>query len=114
MLRGRPLRFDEYLAIVLYGEHGFYTTSGQAGRRGDFITSPEVGPLFAAVLARWIDAEHARIGAPDDFTIVEVGAGAGTLARSNLLAAPHWVCLLYPSDDADDLPRVVLGGGSNI
>ena len=87
---GRPLRFDEYLAIVLYGEHGFYTTSGQAGRRGDFITSPEVGPLFAAVLARWIDAEHARLGAPDDFTIVEVGAGPGTLARAILLAAPHW------------------------
>ncbi|NMD25723.1 MAG: hypothetical protein GYA65_16230, partial [Actinobacteria bacterium] len=88
---GRPLRFDEYLAIVLYGEHGFYTTSGQAGRRGDFITSPEVGPLFAAVLARWIDAEHARLGAPDDFTIVEVGAGPGTLARAILLAAPHWI-----------------------
>ena len=67
---GRPLRFDEYLAIVLYGEHGFYTTSGQAGRRGDFITSPEVGPLFAAVLARWIDAEHARLGAPEALRIV--------------------------------------------
>ena len=28
------------MRIALYGEHGFYTTGGQAGRRGDFITSP--------------------------------------------------------------------------
>jgi SAM-dependent MidA family methyltransferase len=87
---GRPLRFDEYLQLVLYGEHGFYSVGGQAGRRGDFITSAEVGPLFGAVLALWIDGEHQRLGGLDDFTVVEVGAGPGTLARSILLAAPQW------------------------
>lgn len=84
------LRFDEYMAFALYGEQGFYTSGGSAGRRGDFITAPEVGPLFGAVLARWIEAEHRRLGEPDDFTIVEVGAGPGTLARAILLAAPQW------------------------
>ena len=39
--------------LALYGAGGFYTSGGGvAGRRGDFITSPEVGPLFGAVLAR--------------------------------------------------------------
>ena len=84
------LRFDEYLEEALYGESGFYTVSGRAGRRGDFITSPEIGPLFGAVLARWIDAEFNRLGQPVDFQVVEVGAGPGTLARSILLAAPQW------------------------
>ena len=78
---GGAIRFDEFMRIALYGDHGFYATGGQAGRRGDFITSPEVGPLFGAVLARWIDAEFHRIGEPDDFMIVECGAGPGTLAR---------------------------------
>ncbi|MFM2078595.1 MAG: hypothetical protein RJA49_2485 [Actinomycetota bacterium] len=87
---GRPLQFDEYLGIALYGAHGFYTSGGQAGRRGDFITSPEVGPLFGTVLARWIQAEHDRLGRPTDFTVVEVGAGPGTLARAVLSAAPEW------------------------
>lgn len=86
---GRPLRFDEYLHEALYGPHGFYRTGGRAGRRGDFLTSPEVGPLFGAVLARWIDAEAERLGHPADFRVVEVGAGPGTLARSVLQAAPH-------------------------
>ncbi|MGZ7007027.1 MAG: SAM-dependent methyltransferase, partial [Ilumatobacteraceae bacterium] len=87
---GGALRFDEFMRIALYGDHGFYTTGGQAGRRGDFITSPEVGPLFGAVLARWIDAEWHLLGEPDDFTIVECGAGPGTLARSVLAVSPQW------------------------
>ncbi len=86
---GRPLRFDEFMAIALYGAHGFYTTRGRAGRRGDFITSPEVGPLFGTVLSRWIEAERERLGRPDDFTIVEAGAGPGTLARAIRAVLPQ-------------------------
>lgn len=87
---GHPLRFDHFLAIALYGPNGFYSVAGQAGRRGDFITSPEVGPLFGAVLANWIDAEFRRQGEPDEFTVIEAGAGPGTLARAVLAAAPRW------------------------
>lgn len=89
---GRPLRFDEYLDVALYGGSGFYSVEGRAGRRGDFLTSPEVGPLFGAVLARWIEAELERVaaaGGDDDVLVVEVGAGPGTLARSVVQAAPH-------------------------
>lgn len=84
---GGAIRFDEFMAIALYGDHGFYTSGGRAGRRGDFLTSPEVGPLFGTVLCAWIDAEHRRLGAPDEFEVVEVGAGPGTLARS---VVAHW------------------------
>jgi SAM-dependent MidA family methyltransferase len=85
---GGAIRFDEYMRLALYGEHGFYAGVGRAGRRGDFITSPEVGPLFGAVVARFIDAEWARLGRPDQFTFVEAGAGPGTLARSVIAARP--------------------------
>jgi SAM-dependent MidA family methyltransferase len=67
---------------ALYGPGGFYAAGGRAGRRGDFITSPEVGPLFGTVLARWVDDAWRRAGSPDDFTVVEAGAGPGTLARA--------------------------------
>lgn len=87
---GGALRFDHFLDVALYGSAGFYAANGRAGRRGDFLTSPEVGPLFGAVLARWIDAQHAALGAPDDFLVVEDGAGPGTLARALLAAAPQW------------------------
>ncbi len=71
------------MEFALYGPGGFYTSGGKAGRRGgDFITSPEVGPLFGDVVARWIEAEYRRVGEPDGFTVIEIGAGPGTLART--------------------------------
>jgi SAM-dependent MidA family methyltransferase len=84
------IRFDDWMRQALYGPHGFYTAGGgRAGRReGSFITSPEVGPLFGAVIARFLDAEWTRIGRPDVFTVIDAGAGPGTLARSVLAAGP--------------------------
>ena len=88
-----PVPFDQFMDDALYGTDGFYTRvdGGRAGRRGDFLTSPEVGPLFGAVLARHLDREWERIGRPDPFTVVDAGAGPGTLARAVLAARP--VCL---------------------
>lgn len=80
--------FSEFMEAALYGPAGFYTNGGRAGRRGDFITSPEVGPLFGAVVARFLDAEWVRLGRPDVFTVVDAGAGPGALARGVLAAAP--------------------------
>ena len=87
---GGTVPFATFMELALYGTGGFYTgpTAGSAGRRGDFLTAPEVGPLFGAVWARYLDAEWERIGRPDPFVVVEAGAGPGTLARSIVAAAP--------------------------
>ena len=87
---GGAIPFSEYMRLALYGECGFYTTGGRAGRRGgDFITSPEVGPLFGTVIARALDAWWKELGSPSRFDVVECGAGPGTLARSILAAQPE-------------------------
>lgn len=82
--------FEAFMDDALYGPGGFYTRAdgGFAGRRGDFLTSPEVGPLFGAVIARFLDTEWRRLGEPDGFTVVDAGAGPGTLARTVLAARP--------------------------
>ena len=85
---GGAIPFRDFMALALYGNEGFYTARGSAGRRGDFITSPEIGPLFGAVLARALDAWWRELGSPVDFTVVEVGAGPGTLARTLADAQP--------------------------
>jgi SAM-dependent MidA family methyltransferase len=83
-----PVRFDGWMRDALYGPEGFYTRGGRAGRRGDFLTSPEVGPLFGAVLARALDTWWEELGRPDPYVVVDAGAGPGTLARAVLAAAP--------------------------
>jgi SAM-dependent MidA family methyltransferase len=87
---GGRLRFDAYVERCLYDpEHGFYTAAGgSAGRAGDFLTSPEVGPLFGAVLARALDRWWVEAGRPAPFLVVDAGAGPGALLRSLLAAAP--------------------------
>ena len=89
--RQGPVRFDVAVEELLYGEEGFFTGGGGAGRRADFLTSPEVGLLFGAVVARALDAEWERLGRPDPFVVLEAAAGRGALCRAVLDASP--VCL---------------------
>jgi len=82
-----PITVAAFVEAALYDEaEGFYASGGQAGRRGDFITSVEVGPLFGAVISNAIDAWWEAAGRPSEFTVGELGAGPGTLARTVTLA----------------------------
>ena len=90
-----PQPFSAVMELGLYDpEVGFYATGGRAGRRGDFLTSPEVGPLFGAVVARALDAWWDDAGRPTPWTVVDAGAGPGALARSLLAAAPRCLAAL--------------------
>lgn len=87
--RRGPIGMAEVMELALYDpDHGFYASGGAAGRRGDFLTSPEVGPLFGAVVANALDAWWDDAGRPDPFVVVEAAAGSAMLARTVLAAAP--------------------------
>jgi SAM-dependent MidA family methyltransferase len=87
--RDGPVPFSTVVELALSDpDAGFYATGGRAGRRGDFLTSPEVGPLFGAVVARALDAWWIAAGRPDQWTVVEAGAGPGTLPRTVRAAQP--------------------------
>ncbi len=87
--RRGPLPFSDFVEIALYDDdEGFYTTVGSAGRDADFLTSPEIGPLFGAVVARALDGWWTEMGHPDPFVVIDAGAGPGGLARSVLAAQP--------------------------
>ena len=85
---GGFLPFDRYMQLVLYEPGlGYYVAGARKfGAAGDFVTAPELTPLFGATLATTVrailDATHAR-------EIVELGAGSGKLAADvlNALAA---------------------------
>jgi len=78
------------MAVALYDpDGGFYASGGGAGRTGrDFVTSPEVGSLFGALVARAVDGWWREMDEPDPFVVVEAGAGRGRLARDVLAAPP--------------------------
>ena len=87
--RSGPIGFDRFMELSLYdSEAGFFTSGGGAGRRGDFITSVEVGPLFGEVIASALDTWWDELDRPDNLVVVDAGAGVGTLARSVAAAEP--------------------------
>lgn len=76
---GGRISFERYMDLALYAPGlGYYAAGAhKLGEAGDFITAPEVSPLFARCLARQF-ADVLRELAGGD--ILELGAGSGVLA----------------------------------
>jgi SAM-dependent MidA family methyltransferase len=80
---GGAIPFDRFMDMALYAPGlGYYVAgSRKFGDQGDFITSPEVSPLFAQCLARQIAPV---LGMVPEGEILEFGAGSGLLAADTL------------------------------
>ncbi|MDR9497994.1 MAG: SAM-dependent methyltransferase [Hydrogenovibrio sp.] len=83
--RHGQLPFSDYMQMALYTPGLGYYTSGlpKIGRGGDFVTAPEISPLFSRCLAQQVAQGLSELDAPN---IIEFGAGRGTMARDLLLA----------------------------
>src|SRR3989304_3472621 len=77
--------FHDFMETVLYHPQlGYYATRQPMGREGDYLTSPEVHPIFGALVAKQILQFWELMGRPQRFDLVEQGAGSGLLARDVL------------------------------
>ena len=105
--------FSRYMDLVLHAPGLGYYASGAAklGAGGDFVTAPEITPLFGAALATQVEAILAATGRRE---IVELGGGSGRLAVDLLdaLAArgalPSRYAILEPSADLAARQRATL------
>ena len=97
-----PISFARFMELALYHpSFGYYMrfldktdveqpTGGlgedRIGWSGDYYTSCDVSPVLANSLAKQMAQMDDVLGRPDPFTIVEMGAGKGMLARDVLRA----------------------------
>jgi SAM-dependent MidA family methyltransferase len=86
ILADGPISFVAFMTAALYDPaDGYYMTrSDRTSRAGDFLTAPEMDPLFGAALAAHLEAGWERMGGPDPFDLHEFGAGSGALASGVL------------------------------
>ena len=70
------------MRVALYdAEAGFFGSGAlRSHKAGDFLTSPEVSPMFGETLAAFVRDEAERIGTPGP-DVIEAGAGSGSLLR---------------------------------
>lgn len=80
---GGRLAFDRYMELALYAPTlGYYTAGAcQFGEAGDFVTAPEISPLFARCLARQCQQVLVALGGGE---LLEFGAGTGAMAADLL------------------------------
>ncbi len=78
------MSFARYMGLALYTPGlGYYAGgSRKFGVEGDFLTAPELTPLFGQALARQV----AQIMQASSLAVIEAGAGSGKLAADLLLA----------------------------
>ena len=80
------ITFAEFVEAALYDpEHGFYARRA-VGEDAHFVTSPHVSYVFGALVARQVEEFWELLDRPPSLTVIEAGAGTGTLARQTLAA----------------------------
>lgn len=89
---GGALPFARYMELALHAPGlGYYSAgSTKFGPAGDFITAPELSPVFAQCLARQVAEVLGRL---DGGSVLEIGAGSGIMACELLAELERLACL---------------------
>lgn len=81
---GGFISFSRFMELALYSPGLGYYSAGQRklGKGGDFITAPEISPLFSQCVAQQC---HQVLNTLSKGEILELGAGSGIFAKDLLL-----------------------------
>ena len=73
---------DKFIDFSLYNKKfGYYMKKDPFGKRGDFITAPNISRLFTEMVAIWIISFWKSLGSPKKFNLIELGAGNGEMMK---------------------------------
>ena len=112
---GGGIPFSRFMELCLYAPGLGYYSAGSAkfGAAGDFVTAPELGPLFAGCVATAVAPVLQQLGPQAEF--LEIGGGSGAFAEVMLKrllamdALPARYAILEPSADLRERQRERLG-----
>jgi SAM-dependent MidA family methyltransferase len=102
---GGAIPFSRFMELALYAPGlGYYSAGARKfGEGGDFVTAPELGPIFAACIAESVAPVLQQLG--DSALFLELGGGSGAFAEVALKrlleldALPDRYLILEPSAD---------------
>lgn len=89
---GGQITFARYMELALYAPGLGYYSAGlpKLGEQGDFVTAPEISPLFSRCIARQCQQVLTEL---QGGSILEFGAGSGVMAADILLELERQNCL---------------------
>ena len=76
------LSLDKFINLSLYDKKfGYYMKKNPFGKKGDFITAPNISRLYSEMIAIWIISFWQSLGSPKKFNLIELGAGNGQMMK---------------------------------
>ena len=82
MSRSTSLPLDKFIELALYDKDtGYYMKKNPFGKKGDFVTAPNITRVFSEIIAIWIITFWKSIGSPKKFNLLELGAGNGEMMK---------------------------------
>ena len=80
--KSTKLSLDKFIERALYDKDtGYYMKKNPFGRKGDFITAPNITRIFSEIIAIWIITFWKSINSPKQFNLLELGAGNGEMMK---------------------------------
>ena len=77
------LPLDKFIDFSLYNKKfGYYMKKNPFGKKGDYITAPNISRLFTEMIAIWTISFWKSLGSPKKFNLVELGAGNGEMLKT--------------------------------
>ena len=78
--KNKYISLDKFIDKFLYNKKiGYYMHKNPFGKKGDFITAPNISILFSEMLAIWCISFWENLGCPKKINIIEMGAGNGEM-----------------------------------
>ncbi len=82
-----PLSISKYMEICLWDpDEGYYSKNQIIGKKGDFVTSPELSQTFGELIGIWSLNYHLTKFKGKSLSLLELGPGKGTLVNDALRA----------------------------
>ena len=80
LIKKHNLSIEEYINLSLYDKKfGYYSKKKTFGKKGDFLTAPNISRLFSEMIAIWSISFWESLGSPRKFNLIELGPGRGSL-----------------------------------
>ncbi len=80
--KNHKIPLDKFINYCLYDKkNGYYMTRNPFGKKGDFITAPNISRLFSEMIAIWTISFWESLGSPKKFNLIELGAGNGEMMK---------------------------------
>ena len=82
IIENGPISIASFMEISLSDKkYGYYRKKMPLGSKGDFVTSPDISQIFGEIIGIWILDIWIKLKEPNNFQIVDLGGGRGTLLK---------------------------------